>query len=521
MKTGRETTKSCPAAVTRRTALGILGSAALAACSSERKNCVKRCHRPTPVPQPSPPSPRVSAFESAVTAFEASDGAAELTNENGRLAWGQSYVLLGLMRVYETTKTPEYLDTVVQIATRILSQTDRNRGVTDYRGRSGPVWRSAGKYTAWHAPLISRAGTSVIDIRYAGSNTSDASVIVAPGSSPTTFSLTLKHPLGVARVLNVSTSPGHSRFVERAVYDEAYRPTTPWTATVLHQGVPRSGLVRMQPQFDVFAVSTGMITYPLALYARTVFEDHELSSGPHREHAEMILRAVKAAVAFHDPEWSETSVDVAGYISPKGAPVRQDGSYLPFNQSNALGQTMAELYRVTRDDEYADKVTKLARSWRAALRPPRGDGGGQVWSYWPPFSKAFQGYSPADHVSAYTPQMSPTRRLDDLSHSAITVEFVVAALAAGVGVAQRDAEILISTYLGQMRSGEASVRRSFGGPVATATDSVQSARWLGLADRRIAQHVNKVLLKVNPRPTNGSDVLARGYLAWAAGRGLL
>lgn len=461
------------------------------------------------------------AFDRALDRFRTSPGGVpDVTNDAGQLTWGKGYVLLALIRVYQATRQASYLDRFLEIANQVLDQTDQARGVSDYQGRSGPVWRAAGVYTAGHAVLKSRSSEPIVEIRYAGQNSGSASVAVSPGSRPTTFSLALTHPGSpTVRVINVSTDPQHSRYVTRAVLQEVYRPTAQWTARVVGAGVPAVGTTTLTPEYCVFAVSTGMITYPLALYARTVLEDHTLSSGQHRSHAERFLAAAHGAMAFHESEWAHTSDGFAGYRAPSGAPVAHDGDFLPFNQSNAMGQTLAELYRITGQPAYADKVTRLARAWRAALTPM--PIGGVGWPYWPPFSKVYAGYSAGQHVSSYSPSMPPTRHLDDVSHAAITVEFAVAAHAAGIGITGSDRKHLIQTYLDNLRTGSRTIRSRFDGPNAAPATAIQAARWIGLGDRRIARHAQSVVRADEPGWTDGSTVLGYGYLAWATGRGLI
>jgi hypothetical protein len=493
--------------------LGGFAAAALSACGRKPPkppdSCQGSCRR-------TPELPAVLAFDRGLEEYKRSPAAAAgRNNEAGELAWSQSYALLALMRVYQATRRSEYLDEVGQIGDNILAQTDRARGVTDYLGRSGPVWRSGGTYTASDALLTSATEAPVVQIRYAGSHSDLAAVTVTPGSRPTTFTLLLTHPQAdPVRVINVSTAPEHARYVETTVLSEAYRPSAPWTASAIAPGVPTTGVKRLRAKYAVYAVSTGMISYPLALYARVVLKDSGLSRGPHRQRAERFVEAAREAVAFHNSEWSAPSPRVAGYVFAKGAPVPRDGNRLPFNQSNAVGQTLAELYRITRDRHYAEQVEALASAWRASLQP-RSDGA-SVWSYWPPFSKVYTGYTAAEQVSVYNPEMPPTRYLDDLSHSAITTEFAVAALGARIGITEHDRTGLVQTYLGQLKSGAGSVRARFGGPVADNHDALQCTRWLGLGDKRIARHVLTVVDRLDPPATSGAGLLARGYLAWAA-----
>lgn len=458
-------------------------------------------------------------FNRALADFEASPlAASDANNETGGLAWGQGYAMLALLRMYQATRRPEYLEKVAQTGEQIFAQTDRARRVTDYQGRSGPVWRAGSKYTVSKTTLDSPGGVPIVEVRYAGHQSDEATVTVTPGSTPETFTLLLYGPgTTPVRVNNVSTSREDTRNVEATVLREAYRPAVPWTASVLAGGLPGPGVRQLEAGYNVFVVHTGMITYPLALYARTVLQDPKLFRSQQRQYAERFLDRVRSAVAFHDLEWSTLSNSVAGYLSIKGSPVSRDGNFLPINQSNAMGRTLAELFRITGDRRYAERVENLASAWRASLRPQ--PGGGAAWSYWPPFSKAYTGYTAADQVSIYTPDIPPGHTLDDLGHSGITAEFAIAAHGAGIGVSSHDLAVLRQTYLRQLRSGPKSIRTRFGGPIANPSVAARCATWLGLGSSSIAQHAQAVTDSADP--TSTTKLLGCGYLAWAEANGLL
>src|SRR5687768_4926226 len=92
------------------------------------------------------------------------------TNRDGRsgmLAWSQSYVLLGLVRMYETYGDTYYLDRLVDNVDQVLAVRDSERGVTDYRGLSLPAWRADHPYTTGYATLADSNGQPLLDLRQA------------------------------------------------------------------------------------------------------------------------------------------------------------------------------------------------------------------------------------------------------------------------------------------------------------------------------------------------------------------
>ncbi len=85
----------------------------------------------------------------------------DITNEEGRLGWGESYVMMGFVSMYEATGQTAYLDRLVNHFDAVLANRDDRLGVTDeIRGRVMPAWSStrytAGANHAWlvHAGMI-------------------------------------------------------------------------------------------------------------------------------------------------------------------------------------------------------------------------------------------------------------------------------------------------------------------------------------------------------------------------------
>ncbi|GAB2644126.1 hypothetical protein [Kribbella swartbergensis] len=116
------------------------------------------------------------------------------TNADGRsgmLAWSQSYVLLGLVRMYETYRDTYYLDRLIDNVDQVLAVRDSARGVTDYRGLSLPAWRADHPYTTGYTTLADSNGRSVLELRQALPYAEDTTVTVTAGSTPDAFTVRL------------------------------------------------------------------------------------------------------------------------------------------------------------------------------------------------------------------------------------------------------------------------------------------------------------------------------------------
>ena len=88
----------------------------------------------------------VALFDSALTVLRDSADCSGVTNEDGSLAWAESYVLEALLDAFEATEDPRYLDEFVIEAANVLAATDIRRHVFDYRNRMRFGW-SATRYS--------------------------------------------------------------------------------------------------------------------------------------------------------------------------------------------------------------------------------------------------------------------------------------------------------------------------------------------------------------------------------------
>ena len=83
-------------------------------------------------------------------------GYSEMTNENGDLAWGESYLLLAYMEMYRATRDRYYLRKLTEHFDRVLRNRDDLRGLTDaYAGKPLAGWGST-KYSRgnWHVWIV-------------------------------------------------------------------------------------------------------------------------------------------------------------------------------------------------------------------------------------------------------------------------------------------------------------------------------------------------------------------------------
>jgi len=83
-------------------------------------------------------------------------GHSESINENGNLAWGESYILLAYMEMYRATRDRLYLRKLVEHFDRVLQNRDDVRGVADvHAGKLLAGWGST-RYSKgeWHVWIV-------------------------------------------------------------------------------------------------------------------------------------------------------------------------------------------------------------------------------------------------------------------------------------------------------------------------------------------------------------------------------
>ncbi|MGW4793642.1 hypothetical protein ACWEPC_14700 [Nonomuraea sp. NPDC004297] len=466
--------------------------------------------------------------------FHSSGGAGQPgdTNEHGGLAWGQSYVLLGFMRMYEAYRDTHYLDRLVENADQVLANRDSARGVTDHSGRSLPAWRAMHPYTVGKTLLRDAGGTPLLEVRSALSYADEAVATVTAGSSADRFSLEVRNnrTARVATFPDLSLDPASADYAVKRIL-AAYPTPTMVTArdprdTPAGGVIPALGPVPLVSEPVIFSVHTGMITYPIAAFARIVLTDPSLWRR-YKSKALEYVSAVKAAAAVHDAEWRQTDDGRGYFVWNKGTPLAYDGTEQPTNQSLALGQTYAELAAATGDRAAKDRARRLAVTFSRELTVDAGDA--YVWPYWPTFGKVYQGFDAASGVSEYTPSLTAgARQIEDLSHGAIDVEFAVAAFRHKIFYSGRDMVRFARTYSRNLVAtpgadgiATANVRVDGTGGSTTAGQYLQAPRWMAVADwdAAVLPHARAIYEGRAVEPQQGSYLACVAYLNWQARRG--
>ena len=438
-------------------------------------------------------------------------------NEASGYAWGESYYLNALLLMYRAHGDAQYLDQFEDRLDQVLANTDAARGVTDYSGRSGPCWRAAGNYTASHGELLLTDDAPAIQVRWAGAASGDATATVTRIDAET-CDLELYHPSSTITLTRLSLDPASQSYVVDAV-TEAYTPWERWTA-IDHRDEPSSGeelaegTVAFEPQFYAFAVHTGMMVLPMCRYIRLVGSTPELSGRSAK--ATRLMRAVRESMRYHRDDVHVDEDGLGDFRAPLGAPVPFDGAIQPLNQSHGLGAAFAEMYALTGNQRYLTKVQGLLKSLRLSLE---NHDGAYLWPYWPVHSELFQGYEIEDEVSSYTPSFTPHTQWEDISHAAITLEFIHSVHEAGIEDMTEDLERFAATFTDRViRSEDSLWYRVDGATDTTPATAVQSARWLMLDDIEPAIHdqVLRVFRAEALQPSQGSHTLGIAYLNYTA-----
>jgi hypothetical protein len=454
------------------------------------------------------------------------------TNEHGGLAWGQSYVLMGFMRMWEAYKDTHYLDRLVENVEQVLANRDSARGVTDHRGKSLPAWRAMHPYTVGFVTLKDAEGTPLLEIRSALSYADNAIATVTAGTAAGRFSLQVKNTRTnlVATFPDLSLDPASADYAVKRIFD-AYPTPTMVTARDLRaapsgEATPALGESAFASQPVIFSVHTGMITYPMAAFARTVLANPALWRR-YKGKALEFLKAAKDAAAVHDEEWRQTPDGRGYFVWNKGTPLAYDGAEQPTNQSVSLGQTYAELAAATGDRHYRDRVRRMGHTFSLELTADADDA--YVWPYWPTFGKLYKGFSKADGISEFTPSYTAgARQIEDLSHGAIDVEFAAAAFRHKLFYTGLDMARFARTYSKNLVAppgadgiATAYVRIDGTGSTTTAGQYLQAPRWMAVApwDETVFTHSRAIYEGRAVEPQQGSYLLCVAYLNWHARRG--
>lgn len=434
-------------------------------------------------------------------------------NDHGALAWGQAYVLIGFIRMYEKYGDTHYLDRLVENVDAVLDNRDSVRGVTDYRGLSLPAWRATHPYTVGVVDLLDSDGNPALQVRHARAYADAAVATVTSGATDGSFTLTVTNTNydTTDTFADLDLDPASPSYAPRRIY-AAYPGQNRVTAVATGSASPAAGEYALSSLPTTFAVHTGQITYPIASFCRMVRSDGQLRR---RYDVSRYVDAVRDAVAVHDREW-ERDGDTGWLRWVKGMPLPFDGTIQPLNQAHALGSTCAELHAITGEQVYAARARSLAAGFRASIAVDAG--GAAVWPYWPKNSEVYVGYAatgdPETDVSTYTPSQSAAQQFEDLSHAAISIEFAATAARHDLGMKADDLARMARTYVQNLITGASTAAWRLDGTDDAAGNVVQAPRWMPVEpwDHEVFTHTNAAFTAAAPEPTSGSLLLGVAYL---------
>jgi len=148
----------------------------------------------------------------------------------------------------------------------------------------------------------------------------------------------------------------------------------------------RNGSYTSNGQYAIFAVHTGMITYPMAKFAAIVANNPALAR--YSAEKELFLQAAKDAVAVHADEWVDNG-NTGYYKFRAGMPYKQAGMGLPHNQYLAMARTELMIYQATGDTGYLNRARKMFQYFKNNLLIDSA-ANGYYWRYSSFYSSSYE-----------------------------------------------------------------------------------------------------------------------------------
>ena len=159
-------------------------------------------------------------------------------------------------------------------------------------------------------------------------------------------------------------------------------------------------------------VNNAMVYWPMLRAVNTDCLEEEIR--------QPLLSMAEAAFQYYEKDWDSVS---GCYRYRKGEPTSFDGSVMPFNQQNAFGLCLIELWKATGKNIYWNRCTALAQTFEKELKVT--EDGRIIWHYWPQLF--YDGWTKGDGISKNTPSRDPMVNppYEDTSHASITALFIL------------------------------------------------------------------------------------------------
>jgi hypothetical protein len=387
------------------------------------------------------------------------------SNEQGHLAWDVSLLVRAACLAWRTSGEQEHLIRAVKWARSLCEKTDSYRSVSDWRGRSGPVWSAGSRYNAGVATIGSVDGVSV-QLQAIG----DRIALDRPDSHS-----------GIVRVEQGGTWVWESEIGSLKPDEDSYLPdvlardgTSP---SVLLRGLNEpidmtrleAASVPLVAQRAPYLVHTGMIARALLDAALALTESQRAAKAVDITPGDLQV-AAESAIRFHDSELTSEG-KTAWYSTPVDFPGRRLGMALPHNHVSDVVTSHLLLAKLRRDDDQLELGRALARPFLQEVCLYLQGKLPHPWYYYPVGSDSFEGVVRNLPIAERFARASP--RGEDSSHATSRVR----ALAEWKGIDDR----LVDDKV--MRAIARSLRSNF----LVRNQDVPTLRWLPHESRSLAR----------------------------------
>jgi hypothetical protein len=437
--------------------------------------------------------------------------------QRGSLSWGASLVGRSYLRIYEVTGDDRYLRGFVGIGEQMLLARDSVRGVKDYLGRTGPVWRSGRPYTtnsialscgAVEGPCLEirskqatririenlRLGTKAVDISFFADT---------DGTTLASFS-------------DVSMSSNEERSISEVLAKQQWKSPQA-AAAISHDGCtdcfPPDGVYELGEEYYAPAVHVSQICVSLLEFSELVRGDQSLSA-KYGEYAEKYTQAAEEALTFYEPDY-RVSEHGGYYEIAADAPNDFEGTDAPQNHNMSMALCFLLLHKVTGQSSYLTRATELLTTFRStSFEAKIGSRKCLMWSYFTPTLTNYLGHQGGNH-SRWRSFRKGNTRMDDMSHAVLSVEAAIEAHKLGVVISAEDLESMANTFVAAATSG--SLGNYMDGTAGIGKYDDVAGRWAILSPwhNQIGAVAADIMQAAQPQPGHASVLLACANLIGA------
>lgn len=334
-------------------------------------------------------------------------------NESGHFAWDVSLMIRAACLAWRSSGDLTHLGQAATWSQHIVERTDAARALTDWRGRSGPVWSAGSRYTAGTVrvgvvagiPITLQAAAATVKIERPKPSTAIIHAMRDDGTSWTSP--------------EASLDPGSHDYLP----DVLARKSS--THSVLVRGLPvpvdlgflQAGEFSVAPQHAPHLVHTGLIARAL-IDAADALED----AGDPPMLADVtpddLYVAAREALTHHDSEL-RIRQGLPWYITPEDFPGRRLAVDLPHNHVADVATSFMLIGRRDADESLRQLGASLTRPWLREISRYRSGTLAHPWFYYPEGSDSFTGVSRTHPIAER--EVPGVSRAEDSSHATMRV----------------------------------------------------------------------------------------------------